>query len=208
MKKNLFFILAVTLVIISCSEKDSAAIPGNIRKFDPVESYEKVHTFAGEDTGLISIIAYYVKPDGTIDLKADYKPGVYYSFYQYIDEVIEKKGGPLGSGIEEDRIEYKSEYINVSITEPHYYTIQINLDEPETKYDPGMNRTNSKSDKEFDGSLIAPPALTFKDIWDRAADMGTPYAVAVITYDCNGYRFFVKDTDISFQFDFNGELIE
>ena len=69
MRNYLFLILIAVLVIVSCN-KNSAGIPGNIRKFDPIASYKKVHAFAGTDTELISIIAYFVKPDGTLDIKA------------------------------------------------------------------------------------------------------------------------------------------
>ncbi|MBN2441572.1 MAG: hypothetical protein JXJ04_09495 [Spirochaetales bacterium] len=214
MKKNsrVFFptivLVLLCLFLFSCYE-NAADIPGNDRKFNPVTSYEKVHAFAGKDTRLISIYANLVKSDGTLDIKADYKPTVTYKFYRPIHKEEIKKGGPLGSGIKEQRNVYTAEEVTVTISYPHHYTLTINNGEPQSKYDPGMNRTRYFNNKEYESLIAGPPGYTFEYVWEEAIRREVPAdAVAVIYYDHTGYQFSIRDTSISYKIDIYGQLTE
>lgn len=214
-KQNIISLLKILVSILftfalfySC-DKNSASIPGKVRKFDPVASYEKVHAFAGKDTKLISIYAYLVKSDGTLDIKAKYNPSVTYTFYRPVHEEVIKEGGPLGSGIKEQKNVYTSELIIVTITKPHHYSVSINNNPPTTHYDPGMNRSNSFNNLEYEDIAVGPPGYSLGYIWEQALKREIPSdAVAVITYDYKGYQFEIRDTTIFFQFDLYGQMIE
>ncbi|TFG62291.1 MAG: hypothetical protein E4H36_08365 [Spirochaetales bacterium] len=211
----IIFILVSCLAVLpfsSCTLNrpgNSHRIPGNKREFNPAASYEKVHKFAGKNTELVSITAYMVKSDGTMDFKAEYNTAAIYTFYRPVQIEDVKKGGPLGSGIKEVKRSYTAEKVIVSVSKPHFYTETINNGEPTTIYDPGMNKYSAFNNDDYSGDIIDPPALTFDRLWNPALRRGIPAdAVAVITCDKKGYTFRINDTDINFLFDGDGELLE
>ena len=91
---QLFLVITLaSLVSISCQRiLNTSDLPGDKKKFEPVAAISKVTEFveSGEPMNafyencgkqyLLGIEARYIKPDGTMDLEADYEPVTIYSF--------------------------------------------------------------------------------------------------------------------------------
>jgi hypothetical protein len=75
---------------------DTRPVPGDPRNFDPVAALPGVREYAGEGAQLVSIEAYYVRSDGTLDLNASYRPYTTYKFYREVPPPADAP--PVGAG--------------------------------------------------------------------------------------------------------------
>lgn len=203
-----FIMLLVGIVHYKIFDPNAGMIPGKLNAFDPVKSLPEIQDFAGKDSILISISASYVKPDGTMDLKAKYLPQVTYIFYRPIHEVY-KPESDLPAGIIENKIvTYDAETIIVFIRKPGYSHPTVNGVET-TERDTGMTKHCTKEAKDvYKDRTVKGPPLSFKQIWELAIKNDAPQdAVAFITYDISGYKFSILYTPYNFKFDLNGDLI-
>lgn len=183
--------------LFNCSTRP---VPGPIRAFDPVGQLERVTAFAGKEAKLVSIKAVYVKSDGTLDLKAKYKPSVLYQFYRPIYEVREGNDLPLGAGGRKGDSLLSCEIVSVTVRKGYVYTTTVNGDSS-THRDPGMSRVSQKFDDNRFATEIVPPPGHFSEIWKMAMAKDAPRdAVAVITYDKDGYDFMIQGTVYHFKF--------
>src|SRR4051812_7881088 len=104
--------LAVVIVIGACvifgiipffetggGNADTRSVPGDAAHFDPVASYPSVLDYAGTGAKLISVNAYYVRSDGTVELNASYSPAPYvdYEFVHKLDKAP-ANAPPIGAG--------------------------------------------------------------------------------------------------------------
>lgn len=176
----------------SMSGPETRTISGNASSFNPIMALAEVNGFAGEDAQLVSIYAYYVRSDGTLDLNATYTPAprVEYEFLREIPRPADAP--PVGAG---------------GTTAGQWY-------EPVTieAYQPGQTRhvsqtgggvsleynyTNQGLEKHVgspttrpSGAVVAPPECSFSQLWQVALKKDAPAdAVAIIEYDESGYDF-------------------
>jgi hypothetical protein len=174
-------------------------LPDDATAFDPLAQYELVRSFAGGDVLLTEIDAYYVKPDGTLDLLADYGAWVRYEFVRAVSAPPDAP--PIGAGGSD------SEWYEV-------LTVQASR--------PGTNIVNSGSGRlgwttlrwvskglalETEDATtridtpVEVPRCSFRDLWAYALEDGAPQnAVATINYDENGYYFLISGTEYNYQF--------
>lgn len=180
-------------------------VPGNASSFDPVASYEAVHNHAGSDTQLVSIEAYYVKADGTVDLYASYRPRVNYEFVREMANPP-ADAPPVGAG---GRVNGKwYEPIEVQLYEPFSGWTVKSGNNSYTYMNLGMDREADNSPIMRDGEFTTlAPACSFKQLWSTALERGADQnAVAIINYDREGYDFSISDLRVYLEFDLNCRL--
>ena len=188
---------------------ESQAVPGNASSFDPFAAYPGVQAFAGADAQLLEITADYVRSDGTMDLTATYKPApnVEYKFVHVVPRPA--NAPPVGAG--------------GTTSGPWYEPISINA------YQPGQRRTvttlkngirttfqyvNDGMTREVDdptttlsSSIIPEPKCSPADLWKIALTQDAPRdAVAIITYNAEGYSFEISGALVNLDFDQNCAL--
>jgi len=226
MMKKITLIVLVAIIAVACDRLDNTAnLPGNKKKFDPITAIPKVTKFITKKTSLspnlfkmetplylLSIQAVYIKPDGTLDLTAEYTPMVFYTYtYQYsIKEQAEESGKeqPVGvvrvEKIKRERKPPKWTTDGVRILKPFTQTINIEgrdfgVKERVDLYHGGMEKFSggwpfstvkkelfncNTLSEDIDKIISAPSPLSFKEIWQKAINAGAPYenVVAIIEY--------------------------
>jgi hypothetical protein len=148
---------------------------------------------------LIEMDAYYVKPDGTLDLLADYGAWVRYEFARTTD--TPEDAPPIGAGGSDGQW---YEVLSVQAAEPGrgvvssrrggfgWVTlrwvskgISVEIDDPTTQI----------------GEVVETPRCSYRQLWAYALEQGAPQnAVATIRYDANGYSFLIMDTPHNYDF--------
>jgi hypothetical protein len=204
-----FFLLLIQAVIMQGCADNTRSIPGDLDKFDPIESLGAVSAFAGEKAVLYELSLRLVKPDGTLDFTQNYDPRVEYGFIVAGADAISGAGDkdmPLGV----NRTVWK--YVTVIITKPHW-----DSNSKGSSYNQGMKRIQSIFDppdyllerivKMDEAGRFHP---TPSEIWAKAIELGAPRNNAVADINCNfqGYRFKINGTDYAFQFELDGALVE
>ncbi|MBN1185554.1 MAG: hypothetical protein JXB49_24925 [Bacteroidales bacterium] len=228
MKKYSFYYIGflwfICLLIISCDNNpDRDDIPGKDSAFDPIASLPKIKKFAGgEECILVYLNVRFIKPDGTMDFDALYKPTAEYRFIRELKSSKKKKKEtpemPLGvtpAAVKEDP---HWEVITVNLTQQYTETVR---DQDEGEWDTyiygGMVRNiysyvdTPLNSVEFNILKSASDPLSFATLWQKADRMGIPgeNAVAVINYDPkSGYTFTIENTDYKCKFDLEGNYIE
>ena len=186
-------------------------VPGEAESFDPISSYREVHAYAGDETKLFEMEASYVKSDGTLNLTEEYipSPNVEYSFYRELSEPP-KDAPPLGAGQNASNTWY--EKVTVSIAKPWQlrrvmsYGGGVSADYQYINL--GMDRDTGSPTSNLPGQAIDPPACHLNDLWEAAIQEGAPEAaVAVITYDEEGYELSIRDMMFEIHFDQDCRLI-
>jgi len=188
-------VLAVIVLLFSDTIRTflglrSVPFPGDPAQFDPVAAYPKVVKIAGSMGKLNTIEAKYVQPNGTLNLNAEYRPSVRYSFVrEYLGK--DKVSGPVGTG----RPSGKFENVTVVMEKPAVYSRQRgggcqgeNRTQHLSRY---MWRRATRSSSS--GKLADPPKCSFADLWKKAIARGLPTnAVAIIRYSRRGYEFHIQ----------------
>lgn len=176
-----FMGLGVPLLIMLA--EGYAPVPGDARRFDPIASFAQIKTHAGEGAVFTGLYARYVRSDGTVELGASYEPYVTYSFYHEL-ATPPPDAPPLGAG-------GGAEW---------YLPVNVLLRTPEMGF-LGMRRSELTAVSEAPDEPAADPTCSFAALWGIALERDAPAsAVAVITYDQNGYNFWIDDTDIRLNF--------
>ena len=213
--------LLITFTLFSCSRMENTAdIPGDKNAFDPIIALPEVSAFAGDDVVLFSLEAWFIKPTGTIDIDADYKPWIQYNFIKKHTPVKEKdvqSDVPLGTITTSKDNTEKAEAISVQIIKPYTHEVRTADDEGFNSYKHGGMERSMRVDpfsswKEvYQTSVVAPAPLPFSTIWQKAIDLGAPSdnVVANIKYDSkNGYTFEISQTNYKYKFDLTGKQID
>jgi len=185
---------------------DTRPVPGDAAHFDPVASYSGVLDYAGAGAELVSISAYYVRSDGTVELNASYTPAPYiiYEFVRKMDKAP-ANAPPIGAG--------------GANTAPWYEPIEIHLYQPGqwrqvksssvsyTYVNKGMERSVDDPENGLNHPIVPPPACPFAKLWAVALTKDAPAeAVAIIQYDADGYDFSISGLSVYLKFDMDCKL--
>lgn len=173
---------------------------GNYAHFDPVAEFDEIAAFAGKEAQFTEMIAYYVKPDGTLDLYADYNPRATYSFYNVIADTSDR---PIGAGGSAEGVLYQE--VEIEIERPwQLYNRSVSSGGTRTTYTYltlGMDRDTDDGRPTPPGNAIPAPLCSFADLWAAAIERGAPEnAVAIIRYDEDGYNFTIQGSSIYLNF--------
>ncbi len=177
-------------------------IPGDAARYDPIETFPQIATFAGNNVQLLRINMKFVKADGTLDLTASYGSEVVYRFAQVVG-IPDASTIPLGAG------GIRSLPVND--------TYATRIDVTVTRPGPGGSEQDQYYDFGMDKSLIPVAPLTetivptpncpLKTLWDTAIKNGAPIdAVATIEYSSMGYTFSIAHTQIYLTFNLSCQL--
>lgn len=176
---------------------DTREVPGDPTRFDPIASYQAVRDYAGDNTELVSIDAYYVRSDGTLDLTVtNYTPRVVYEFTRETPRPADAP--PIGAGGTAGKW-----YENISIEayQPGKWWSVSSSSGDYSFMNKGMEREVEKPTSSQPTTVPA-PRCSFADLWAEALKHDAPRdAVAIIEYDRYGYRFSISGLSIDLRFD-------
>jgi|SRR5687768_3661860 len=178
--------------------------------FDPFAGLGEVQPQVGAASRLVSIEASGVRPDGTMDLTAEYTPGPRAS-YEFIEPTEEGKDKmpPVGAGRKPDDVwarGVKAEAYRPgqtshitkrggSVNAEYYHTndgVTVKFDSPRAQALP---------------SALPSPSVSTKEMWEKALSLGAPKdAVAQVSYDAKGYGFWITGTKISLRWKVDGSF--
>ncbi|MGH7751476.1 MAG: hypothetical protein ACREN5_01555 [Gemmatimonadales bacterium] len=176
---------------------DTRVVPGDARRFDPFGALPEVAEYAGGGAKLVSIEVALVRADGTMDLKADYKPSPHVT-YRFVREVERPDDAPPpGAG--------------GANTGPWYQPVQVEASEPGQRrrrtrvgaggssvvdyVNKGMERTTSTV-VSGEQRIVELPGCSIADMFRLAIERGAPAdAVAHVTYDRHGYGLRITGLD-------------
>lgn len=135
-----------------------------------------------------------VRPDGTIDLTADYAPTAIVQLFQDNGRTA-PVGAPGGQTVR---------LISIRIDNPGMKVVYSTPSETRWAWSPGMSRLELESFPK--SALISGPAelprCAFKGLWEQAIALGAPAdAVAAIHHSSAGYTFSIEGTAHSYRFD-------
>jgi len=197
----LFFlgICSITTLVV----EGSRPLPGDAGRFDPVASLSAIQTVAGDDAVLTGVNASYVKPDGTMDLWADYGPQVRYDFYR---PVAAPNDRPIGAGGSASDTVYEA--LAVFVSRPfELRSVRQSGGGVSVRYqyfDLGIDPEPGNQSPNPPGEAVKLPACSLADLWQAAIAQDAPAnAVASIRYDASGYLFTIDGTGFSLRFDEN-----
>lgn len=176
---------------------ETQPIKGDATHFDPLVALKDAKAFAGSGAQLTSIVATYIRSDGTMDLTATYKPAPN-TEYKFITEVPRPADAPpVGAGGTKGGKWY--EPITIEVYEPgqarHVTSIGGGINTSYTYVNQGMEKQVDDPTTNPSENTIADPTCAFTDLWKVALQKDAPAdAVAVITYDSDGYEFNIVGT--------------
>jgi hypothetical protein len=183
---------------------DTREVPGNAASFDPVAALPGVADYAGTGAQLLSINAYYVRSDGTMDLTVDtYHPYVEYNFVREVPAPADAP--PVGAGGSFSGKWY--EPVEIKASKPGQW---FHVDAGSSEYDymnKGMERETSRPTSSQQ-SIVPTPKCTFARLWQTAMQVKEvpKSAVATIEYNYDGYDFRIGDLSIWMKFDMDCRL--
>lgn len=193
-------VVSVFYIVVGCANTDNTApAPGNLNAFNPIGAFPKIAAFAGEQAGIVEIVAKYVLPNGTMDLEAEYKPNVEYRFVVFRSAKDYRDEGPLPPGAKRD--DYR--YVNIKVFEPSTYHVTIGAgrhsSERLTK-NKGMERHVS-STTDNNEEVIPPPKCDFSELWKNIPNsQAYKNDSAVIKYSKEGYKLELNGAKKTFWF--------
>lgn len=195
--------LLIPFFISGGGNVDTRPVPGDATRFDPVATFQEVAAYAGEGARLLSLTAYYVKSDGTLDLTADYYPRVDYEFAREVPRPDDAP--PVGAGGTASGQWY--EPIEIDAYQPNQWR-RVSGSQNYSYMNQGMERDVSDATTTLSGTFVAAPACSFARLWETAITRDAPRdAVATIEYDAEGYDFRISDVSISLRFNTNCQLV-
>jgi hypothetical protein len=198
--------LVIPFFITGGGNADTRPVPGDPRNFDPVAALPGVTDYAGKNSHLVSIRAYYVRSDGTLDLNAsNYNPYVEYKFYRELD-APPPDAPPVGAGGTVNGKWY--EPVDITAYQPGQWR-SVSGTVSYTYQNQGMERETSSPTANLYDTFASTPECSFKDLWDVALKHDAPKdAVAIIEYDANGYSFDISGASVNLDFDLACKLKE
>jgi hypothetical protein len=182
------------------------------RRFDPFAALGEVRAKVGVGGRLTEIDASFVRSDGTMDLKASYKPApnVTYRFLAPLDKAPEN-APPIGAGRGPDDVWVQD--VTVRCYEPgmrrHVSRTSGGSTSSYSYTNEGMDIDRGTPSMRSLGDALEDPKLTTKEMWDLAIKKGADKnAVATIKYDADGYEFRISGLSFNLEWDKNGEFNE
>ncbi len=181
---------------------ETRPVPGDVSRFDPVAALSEVAVFAGAEAQLVSMEAWYVRADGTLELTATYSPSPRVA-YKFVREVPRPADAPP-PGVGGANAGPWYETITVEAFQPGQWRTVTRIGGGVSirfQYvNEGMTREVS-SPAAAQPALAAPPICALADLWQAALRRDAPGdAVAIITYDADGYRFSITGTGVDLRF--------
>lgn len=172
-------------------------------RFNPITAIEAIQSQIGDGAELMQMSSTYVKSDGTQDLTTE----LYYarSDYEFVREVpAPDNAPPIGAGGSASGRWYQVTHVDIfdpgqwrQVTGTNNYSylhkgMALDVDTP----------TGTKPD------TIALPQCAFSLFWEHAIAEGIPAdAVARISYDDDGYDFYITDLNYRASFDTRCQVI-
>jgi hypothetical protein len=195
-RRGMFTITFITSVLI----EQTWFLPDDASRFDPITSFDTVQNHAGEQAVFLGFEAYYVRSDGTLDLYADYSPAPYVDYEFYIPQSQPDNAPPLGAGTRTSGQWY--EPVTVEVYRP-WKSWSVRSGSSEYTYSNlGMDRETGSIINGDPGRPATIPTCSLQRLWSAALEYGAPAeAVAIITYDVEGYHFVINSTEVDLKFD-------
>jgi hypothetical protein len=207
------FIIYFTAYSNTCAKmmgEETYPIAGNPTRFDPFAAIPDIKSKLGSDAILLEMDASSVRSDGTLDLKAQYKPAptATYRFRVPIKEAP-KDAPPIGAGRKPGDIWIQD--VTVRVYEPgmrrHVTRVSGGSRSSYSYTNEGMDM--DRSDPQM-GSLegaLPDPKITTKEMWDFAISKGADKAaVARVSFEDDGYEFTISELKYHIRWDADGKL--
>lgn len=196
---------AVAFYYVGTKLAQTVPPPGEPRRFDPVASYGEAAAFAGDGARLSSLTARFVRSDGTLDLRAEYRPSPNVQ-YRFVREVAAPANAPpVGAGSGTDGRWH--EQVRVEVSRPWEFRSVRRIGGPGggasyQYFNRGMQRTADAPSGQAPAPTAPAPACPFRRLWaDAVAHGAPPAAVANIKYDVRGYEFRIDALKFAMRFD-------
>lgn len=171
----------------------TAPLPGSASQLDPVQSLPEVASFVGEGAQLESFMAQFVRPDGTVDLGADYTPGpvVAYDFTKTAS--VSDRTPPMGTDGGQTGLA-RRQAVKVTLTRPGQ---RFFVDKRSGSFSSSYSYTSKGMQKSEEEPRMMPtkpknalPICAFQELWSQAIEAGAPSdGVATISYTGTIYTF-------------------
>jgi hypothetical protein len=207
-------ILYLTLFSNTCAKmmgEETYPIAGDPSQFNPLAAIPEIEKHVGPGAVLVDLDITSVRPDGTIDLKAPYKPApsARYEFQRKLDKAPDGKvDPPIGAGRGPNDVWVET--VTVQVYEP-------GVRRHVTRISGGSRSSYSYTNEgmDFDRSeprmmhLGEPAVTTIKpsEMWNIAQKIGAPLnAVASVSYDSDGAQFRISGTKFDLRWDKSGKL--
>ncbi len=208
-------ILYFTLFSNHCARmmgEETYPVTGDPSRFDPVAAIPEIRAKVGESAILQSVRASSVRPDGTMNLNAIYKPApsADYTFLLPLDKAPEgQTAPPVGAGRGPDDV--WTQRVSVRVYRPgqrlHVERTSGNTKSSYSYVNEGMDIDRStprmtKLEKGVDDLKVST-----KQMWDIAQKLGaSPESVATIEYSAKSSSFYIMGTDVRLSWDKDGKL--
>lgn len=198
-------LVAVVVHFYSSELRQTRPPPGDPRRFDPVASYADVAAFAGADVRLTALDARFVRSDGTLDLRADYRPSPS-ACYRFVRDIAAPADAPpIGAGGAVDGRWHEA--MQVTVSRPWQFRSVRRIGGPRggaslQYFSRGMERSVDPPSGQPAAAIVAEPACPLRQLWDAAIAHNAPAtAVADIRYDHRGYEFRIDALRFVMHFD-------
>lgn len=192
--------------------EETYAFKSDTRNLDPFKALSEVRDRVGKDARLTEIRASYVRSDGTMDLMATYKPApnIDYKFLVPSKETPEN-APPVGAGRSPG--DQWAQTVTVRCYEPgqrrHVTRISGNSRSSYSYRNEGMDIDRGTPSMQNLDEALPDPKLTTQEMWKIALEKGADKnAVAIITYDEDGYDFTISGMRVSLHWDIDGKFDE
>ena len=182
-------------------------------RFDPFGDFKEVVAGIGLPSArLVSIEASGVRPDGTMDLTAEYTPAPRAS-YKFVEPTEEDKERmpPVGAGRKPDDV--WARVVTAEAYRPgqtsHIRKMGGNINAEYWHTNEGVTVDFSSPGAQALPDALAAPSLSTREMWEKALSLGAPRdAVARVSYDEKGYGLWITGTEISLRWGFDGAFDE
>jgi len=208
-------ILYFTVFSNSCAKmmgEETYPLAGDPARFDPFLAIPDIKSKLGPDAILLEMDASFVRSDGTLDLKAQYKPAptATYRFRVPIKEAP-KDAPPIGAGRRPGDIWIQD--VRVDVYEPgmrrHVSRISGGTRSSYSYTNEGMDVDRSSPQMGSLEESLPEPKITTKEMWDFAISKGADKdAVARVSFDDDGYEFTISELKFHLRWDKDGKFEE
>ena len=209
------FIIYFTMFSNTCAKmmgEETYPIAGDPRRFDPFASIPDIQSKLGPGAILLQMDASFVRSDGTLDLKATYKPApnADYRFRVPIKDAP-KDAPPVGAGRKPGDVWIQD--VTVRVYEPglrrHVTRTSGGTRSSYSYTNEGMDVERSTPQMGSLGAGLPNPKLSTKEMWEVAISKGADRdAVARIRYEDDGYEFIISELKYHLRWDADGWLDE
>jgi hypothetical protein len=173
-------------------DADTTTLASDPRRFEPLSGTSEVQAFVTAAAQLLEVDARHVRPDGTMDLEADYDPICMYKFRV----AGTPDARPLGAG--GGRTENTE--VEVIVRRPGTMGSTTINGRTSNFFNRGMRKSFALTNSRL--SPAPPPRCSAAILWQAALSRGAPSsAVARIVYDASGYELTIQDTPVRVHFD-------